>query len=263
MPSSFRTVAPTSSWSPVSAVPKSVLKAVATSPAWSRITWNAGISTLTKVSLTASAASRRSRSHLLETDSSGACDRMLTRSTMIDDRLDASCCRTALIRSELVARAFRIASVAWMMAGATRVANLLAYCSKRKPDEGQFIGGPSGNGGRLIGGRQPQGLDLLLVLLDALRAQIEKRDQLRTNPLAEELDRQLGLLCAILHAGKLGGNRPEGIDGQDLLAGFQPDVLQDARQCPGTLGQFGRLASPLANDLAIVAEARDDLDGAA
>ena len=140
---------------------------------------------------------------------------------------------------------------------------LVGILLEEEPDKGQFIGSPSRNGGRFSCGRQPQGLDLLPVLLDAFRPQIEERDQLRTNPLAEELDRQLGLLCPILHAGKLGGDRPEGIDGQDLLTGLQPDVLQDARQRPRTFRELGRLACPLANDLAIVAEARDDLDGAA
>ncbi len=181
------------------------------------------MSTLTKVSQTARPHPGGRAAICFETDSSGACDRMLTRSTMIDDRLDANCCRTALILSEYGLSAFRIASCCLKMAGATRVANcwhIARTGSRRRPVHRRH----GRNRGCLIGGRQPQASILLLVLLDAFRPQIEKRNELGPIRLPKSSTEALRLLCAIFHAGKLGGNRPEGIDGEDLLTVLQPDV---------------------------------------
>ena len=96
-----------------------------------------------------------------------------------------------------------------------------------------------------------------------MRTQVEQRDQLGADPLAEEIDRQLGLLRAILHAGKLGGDRPEGIDGQDLWPGLRPTFFRMPARALALSDSFAVSPAPLAHHLAIVAEARDDLDGAA
>ena len=212
-------------------VPNTRLKADATSPAWSRITWNAGIRTLTKVSRTASAASRRSSSHVFSIDASSRPERTFTTSTMTEDSAAAMCCRTALILAELVVSALRIASVALMMAGATSVANLLAYCSNRKPTKASSsVALPAISVLALVAVR-PRSASTFSYLAIPADPMLSKRDERRPDPLAEEIDRQTGLGRAILHPRKLVGDGPEGIDGQDL-AGPEADSCSGCRQAP-------------------------------
>ena len=133
---------------------------------------------------------------------------------------------------------------------------------EQETDEGQFIGGLAGDLRAGIGGGETKIRQHLLVLGDPCGSHVEQRNERRPDPLAEEIDGETGLGRAILHPGKLVGDGPEGIDGQDL-AGPEADILQDAGKRPRTFRQLLRLAGTSAGSGPIAVEPADDPDCAA
>ena len=182
---------------------------------------------------------------------------------MIDDRLDASCCRMALIRSELTARAVRIEirglNDGRCHQGCELVRHIARRGSRRRPVHRQ----PAGNGGRLSGGRQPRASICCWYFSIPFAPRL--RNGISFGPIRlpkSSTDSWVFWAPSSMLANWVATAR-KASTGRISCPGFNPTFFRMRDSVRALSESFGGLACPLANDLAVVAEARDDLDCAA